>query len=122
MDHPVKTATLLGMSVLGAVIEPLVNSSSGLECMSNKACTPGLRVMGDEPASESVERLMANPDIASGSLPPMEIIVTPAPGWTVTKNGKPVVTLPVRLPPGRYPTSVPVALPTAAQTAPASRS
>lgn len=112
MDHPVKTTALLGMSVLGAFESVINPPSSGQECQLNKLCTLGLPVMGDEPASESLEPLMANPDIASGSLPPMEIIVTPAPGWTITGKGKTVVTLPVRLPPGRFPSSSLSALPT----------
>ena len=110
MDRAIKTTALLGMSVLGGVIEPLVNSSSGLDCTSNKACTPGLPMMGDEPASDPSEPLMANPEIAS--FDPPEIILKLEPGWTLVSKGKPVVTLPVRLPPGRYPSSVPVALPT----------
>jgi hypothetical protein len=114
MDHPVKTAALLGMSVLGSLVEPTVNSSSGQECGLNKACTPGLPVMGDEPASESLEPPMAKVDIAS--IIPPRIVLTLAPGWTSVGEGRQTLGLPIRLPPGRFPSASPVSPPSPNQT------
>jgi hypothetical protein len=100
MNH-IKSIALLGISMLGGAVDPLVNASSGLECMENKACTPGLPVMGDEPASKSPEPLMINLAIASGVTP--SIHFEPAPGWSVVDEREhPVVFLPVTLPPGRF--------------------
>jgi hypothetical protein len=90
----VKITALVGMGLLGAF--EAVNPSSGLECRSNKFCTPGLPIMGDEPSSELPEPLVANMAVASGGMP--TITVTPAPGWTVERTGYPVTRLLISLP------------------------
>jgi hypothetical protein len=85
-----KNTALLGLGVLSAV-ESFISPPSGMECRLNKVCSPGLPVMGDEPASKDPEPLIANLAIASGGMP--TIILTPAPGWTVEKQGFPIVRL-----------------------------
>jgi hypothetical protein len=84
--------------------------ANGLECRMSRYCSLAPPVLIDEQTELWPVPLIARPEIARDA--PVEIQLTITnPNWSIIDQGPTIMTLPVRLPPGMYPKSVPMHVP-----------